>query len=130
MKTLGTLVGVLFILLGITGIVRPGEIISIGYRLDTPVGLYCAAAMRIVVGLVLLATASQSSAPIAMRLMGGFIILLGIATAFISVGRAREALNSFTAQSPAFIRLPFAVMTMIGLYVISVFTSKRRNASS
>ena len=128
MKTIGTLVGVLFILLGITGIVRPGEIISLGYRLDTPVGLYGAAALRIVIGLVLVAVASASRAPIALRIMGGIIILLGVATAFISVGRAREALNWFTAQRPAFIRLPFAVMTMIGLFLISVLNSKRRDA--
>jgi len=127
MKTLGSLFGVFFILLGVIGIGQPGEIVSIGYRLDTPFGLYCAAAVRIVIGLVLFAAASHSRAPTALHIMGGIIVVLGIATAFIDVDRARAVLNWFSSQGVTFMRVPFVVMMMIGIFIISALTSKHRD---
>jgi len=128
MKTLAVLVGVFFVLLGIFGVARPGDIISFGYRLDTPTGLYLVAALRIGIGLVLLAAASASRTPNALRVVGGVILLAGIATAFMRVGYARAALDWFTAQGPSFIRMPFLVVIAVGVFLISSLVTRHHDA--
>jgi hypothetical protein len=97
--------------------------------MDTATGLHVAAALRIIVGIVLVAAASSSRMPNTLRITGGIIILTGLATAFIGVDRARAVLDWLAAQGPAFIRLPFIVVMAIGTFILSALAAKRHTSA-
>jgi hypothetical protein len=78
---------------------------------------------------VLVAAASSSRIPKTLRVTGGIIILAGLATAFVSVDRVRAVLDWLAAQGPAFIRLPFIVVMVIGAFILSSLTAKRHAAA-
>jgi len=129
MKTLAFIIGVLFIALGVFGVSRPGDVLSFGYRMDTPTGLYAAAALRMIVGIVLVAAASSSRMPNTLRVTGGIIALAGLATAFVSVDRVRAVLDWLAAQGPTFVRLPFIIVTAIGAFILSALSVKQHAAA-
>jgi hypothetical protein len=128
MKLLACLVAVFFILVGVTGVLRPADLMAIGYHLLTPTGLYAVAALRIAIGLVLVLVAPVSRAPNGLRFLGTMILLVGVATAFVGVDHARTMLDWWMARGPAFIRMSAGAAIAIGAFVAYVVAAGRRAA--
>jgi len=128
MKLLASLVGVFFVVIGIAGAARPAGLMTIGYYLVTPFGLYVVAALRIGIGLVLVLAASASRAPNTLRILGAMILVAGLVTPFMGVDRARAMLDWWAAQGPLFIRLSSCVAIAIGAFITYVIAARRRAA--
>jgi hypothetical protein len=125
MKLLGTLVGFFFLLVGVAIVFWPAGLMTIGYYLVTPVGLYIAAALRIGLGLVLLLAAPVSRAPNTLRVFGAIVLVAGLGTPFIGVDHAKAMLDWWTAQRPVFIRLSGGLPIAIGAFIAYVVVPRR-----
>lgn len=101
--------------LGAVGIVAPGRLLDVVRHFQTPGGLYVAAGIRLVLGVALLFAASGSRAPVALRILGVFVILVGLATPFFGIDRFRRLLDWWSAQGPGFVRIWAAFALAFGL---------------
>jgi drug/metabolite transporter (DMT)-like permease len=125
MKTLAFVIGLLIMLIGVTGIVWPEEHLRIAPYFLTPVGLGVAAAVRMGFGLVFFFAAPASRAPKTLRVLGVVIVIAGIATALLGVERARAFLDWWTAHGLAFLRMGAGVALAAGSF-IAYATAPRR----
>ncbi|MDB4324785.1 hypothetical protein N9971_00410 [bacterium] len=76
--------GGVFILLGLWVLILPDQVVSI-VDWESRQGVYVAAAMRIVTGLILLLSASATRYPKGLRIFGVLILLAGLGLLFIPV---------------------------------------------
>jgi len=61
-------------------------------------GMWIATAIRAVLGLGLLATASESKAPMVLRILGGLILIVAIAMPLLGLDRHRRMIDWWLAQ--------------------------------
>jgi hypothetical protein len=92
----------------------------------TPTALYVIAAIRIAFGLILLGTASGSRAPMALRFLGVFVLLAGIATPLVGVERSREAVAWWSSHGFLFMRTTMALAVVLGGFLIWAVVSRGR----
>ena len=124
MKLLVTIVGVLAIAAGALGLISPDNLISIGRDVVTPTGLYVIAAVRFFVGLVLIISARTSRMPKTVGILGGLVLIAGIATPMFGVA----VLNWWASQGAFSVRLLALVPAVIGAFVIYAIGLGRRAA--
>jgi hypothetical protein len=93
--------GLLILVLGGLGVVRPPALVGIVERLTgSAAGLYVAFAFRVILGLLLLAAAAGTRFPVAIRVLG--IVVLISAAAIPIIGRERlHRLTTWWARRPA-----------------------------
>ena len=92
MSTIVAIVGLLIGALGIVGLVRPRDLVTLVQRVtDDRAGLRGAIAFRVVFGLVLLSVAEASRAPLVLWVIG----LVSIASAAIGVAMGEVRLRAF-----------------------------------
>jgi hypothetical protein len=127
-KSLALLVGLLIVALGLVGIVAPGVLVTIGRHSVTPVGLYVVAALRVVIGLVLLGASSASRMPRTLRVCGIVALVGGLATPFLGVERAHAIMNWWLAAAPMVMRLWAVFAATFGGFIIYAVVSRRRAA--
>ena len=110
MRYAALLVALLGGVVGIVGLVSPesGTALRRLY-FATPVGLYAAAALRVVMGLVVILSASASRAPKTLRVLGGVVCLQGLAATLFGPDRARAILEFEAMQGAAILRVGAAV---------------------
>ena len=82
--------------------------------LVTPRGLLAVAALRIVVGVILLGAARGSRDPRVVQVVGVIIIVAGLATPFFGVVRARAMMSWWFARGDGAIRGTGAAAMLIG----------------
>ncbi len=90
--------------LGALGIASPSRLLGVVRYFQTPVGLYFAAGIRVLLGVALLFAAPTSRAPGLIYILGVFIIVIGVITPFFGLKRFRRLLDWWSAQGSAFIR--------------------------
>ena len=100
---------------------------AIGYQLLSPRGLYGVAALRITIGLVLVGAAARSRSPQALRLLGWFILAVGVTTAFTGVARAHALLDWWNSQGWFLLRLPYLAATVVGVFITQALTAIHRD---
>ena len=76
--------GVVFLLLGLWIAVVPDQVLSI-VDWESRQGLYLAAGMRIVLGLLLILSASATRYPMGIRIFGGAVLVAGLCLLFIPI---------------------------------------------
>ena len=124
MKVLALLVAVLMILLGVSGLAAPNRLLSIAEYTATPGGLYVVAAIRLAIGIILLAAASGSRFPKTLGVLGALALIGGIATLFLGVDRARAIADWVSAQGMIVIR-GFALFAVaIGSFIAYAVSNK------
>jgi hypothetical protein len=128
MKILGLLVALFITLIGLIGIVAPDRLVTMGAYFVTPVGIYAAAVLRIVIGLVLAWVAPVSRTPKTLRIFGVLAVIVGVTTLFLGTEHARAILEWWLAQGPAFIRLWAALPLVVGGFLVYVVATGRRTA--
>jgi uncharacterized membrane protein YbaN (DUF454 family) len=121
--------GFLMAAVGIVGIVDPLLLLDATSFTLTSLGLYIAAAFRVVFGLVLIGVASASRMPRTLRTLGAIIVVAGIITPFVGVERARGIVAWWVGQGNAFMRIWALIAVIFGLFVIYAVIPRRRSAS-
>ena len=91
--------------LGALGVLSPTRLLGVARHLQTPAGLYAAAALRLVLGLALFLAAPSSRAPEVVRVLGIVIIVAGLITPFFGLARLRSLLEWGSALGPGVIRV-------------------------
>ena len=111
-----TLVALIICLLasafGALGIASPSRLLGVVRYLQTPMGLYFAAGIRVLLGVALIIAAPTSRAPGLIYILGVFIIVVGVITPFFGLARFRRLLDWWSAQGSAFIR-GWAVLALV-----------------
>ena len=102
------------IVIGVVGAVAPDRLIAIAQYVLTPVGLYAIAALRVVMGLVLILVAPVSRAPRALRIIGGVILVAGLATPVFGLDRSRAVADWAATQSTVLLRGVGGLIVAIG----------------
>ncbi len=103
--------------LGGVAIVDPTVLLTISRPFLSPAGLYAAAGLRFVLGTALFLAATASRAPKTLRILGVVIVIAGLVTPLVGVGRARAIVDWWTTQGTAFMRLWVSVALAFGLFV-------------
>ena len=111
-----TLVALIICLLtsafGAWGIASPSRLLGVVRYFQTPVGLYFAAGIRVLLGVALLFAAPTSRAPGLIFILGIAIIVIGFITPFFGLERFRRLLDWWSAKGSAFIR-GWAVLALV-----------------
>jgi hypothetical protein len=80
--------------------------------IQTPIGLYFAAGLRVLLGVALLFAAPPSRAPGLIYIVGVFIIVIGVITPFFGLERFRRLVDWWSVQGSAFVR-GWAVLALL-----------------
>ncbi len=101
--------------LGALGVASPSRLLGVVRKFQTPMGLYFAAALRVVLGVALFFAAPTSRAPDLIRILGVVIIVIGVLTPFFGLERFRRLLDWWSAQGSTFIRAWAVLALAFGL---------------
>ena len=111
--------------MGLTGVLAPDRLMTIGQYSVAPVGIYVTAALRIGIGLVLARVAPISRAPKTLRFFGVMAVIAGVTTLFLGTERAQAILEWWVAQGPAFIRLWAGLPLALGSFIAYAMLRQR-----
>jgi hypothetical protein len=126
MQLLALLVALLVSLIGLTGVVSPETLASLGRHALTPTGLLIVAAVRIGIGIILLLVASASRAPRTLRVFGIIVIIAGVATPFFGVEHSRRVMDWWLAQGFVWARLHAGIALVLGGFLAYAVAPRRR----
>jgi len=113
---------------GLSGIVTPDSLLTVGRYVVTPVGLYVITALRIGIGLVLMLVAPSSRAPKTLRALGAVVFIAGLITPLFGLERTRAILDWETTQGTALLRVGAALAFAIGGFIAFAVAPRRRPA--
>jgi hypothetical protein len=120
------LVAVFTIVLGIVGVVSPeyGTMVRRGY-FATPITLYAAVALRLVMGLVVILAAPSSRAPGTIRALGAVMCLQALTATVLGPDHARAVMEWETMQGAALLRVGAALALAAGGFMVFALTGAR-----
>ena len=84
--------------MGVVVIVKPALVHDLTRLLADKTGMWIATAIRAVLGLGLLAAASESKSPMLLRILGLLILILAIATPILGLDRHRRMIDWWLAR--------------------------------
>lgn len=119
--------GAVIAAIGIVGLADPVLLLDATSFMQTSVGLYIAAAFRVVFGVVLIWIAATSRMPRTLRILGAFIVLAGVITPFVGVERVHAIVEWWSAQGVVFMRTWATVAVIFGIFIIYTVTPRRRD---
>jgi hypothetical protein len=91
--------------LGALGLLFPMRLLDIVRHFQSPVGLYAAAALRVILGLGLFFAAPASRAPKTLRILGIIILVAGLFTPLSGVERVHRLMDWWSTQGAMFMRV-------------------------
>jgi hypothetical protein len=122
MSVIVILFGLFTAALGLLGLVAPGRLVGFVKAWETPIGLYVAAGLRLVLGIALFLAAPASRAPDVCRILAVVIFAAGVATPFVGLERFRRLLAWWTARGSGFMRAWAGIALILGLFLVWVVT--------
>ena len=127
MRIAALLVALFIVVVGMVGIVSPDSLTTVRRQyFATPVGLYTAGAVRVVMGLVLILVARVSRAPKILRTLGAVMCAQGLAATLLGLDRA-HAILEWEVMHPALLRAGAVVALASGGFVaLAVAKSNER----
>ena len=128
MRSLALLVAVFVMVAGMTGVVAPESLLTIGRNVVTPRGLYAIAVLRVGIGLVMMLAAPISRSPKTLRVLGAVAIVAGITTPLFGVERTRAIVDWEAAQGTALLRVLGALVVALGGFIAFAVAGGRRPA--
>ena len=93
LKSAALLTALVYIAIGVVGLVSPATLLTAREYLGTPVGHYAGGAVRLVMGIALILCAPASRFPKILRVLGAVMCLQGLVAAFSSVALARTVME-------------------------------------
>jgi len=131
MRIAALFVALFVIVVGVVGIFLPDSVMTIAQYVVTPVGLYAIAALRIVIGLVLMLVAPISRMPRTLRVVGAVVLVAGFVTPLFGVERTRAIMDWEFAQGTALLRVVAVLLLAIGGFIaFAVATGRRPEAET
>jgi hypothetical protein len=118
MRHIVVAIGVVVLALGVAGVVAPEVILQITKPLVTQPMLWVIGAVRVAAGLIMIAAARSSRLPTALRVLGVFILLAGIATPLTGVEHSRALVDWWAAKGPMVMRATMGVAVAFGAFLI------------
>jgi hypothetical protein len=119
MTFLIALIGATIAGLGIMGFVRPRGLLGFFESiLESRTGLYWAIGIRVVSGLLLLATASESRFPQAFRVLGVIALVAAALAPLLGFARLRRFVRWWTDRSPSVVRVWSLVTVGFGSFLV------------
>lgn len=117
------------LVVGIVGLVSPdyGTLIRRAY-FAAPLTLYTAAALRMVMGLIVMLAAPASRAPKILSVLGALMFLQGLIATVLGPEHARTVLEAEIRQGHAILRLGAAVALASGVFMMFALTGRRSSA--
>ncbi len=113
------LFGMAIILLGILGLVSPGNLVRLVVgSWQSQKGFYFAIGIRVVFGIVLLLAASQSRFPEAFRVLGIISLVAAMAAPFLGFDRLQRFVQKWMKRSPGFIRGWSVMAAAFGVFLL------------
>ncbi len=103
--------------LGVVGLISPMRLLEIARHFQSQVGLYAAAALRVVLGLALFFAAPASRAPKILRILGIIVLVAGLFTPLIGVERAHRLMDWWSTQGAVFMRVWAALALGFGFFL-------------
>jgi hypothetical protein len=128
MKLLATAMGFLIATTGAVGVVDPSLLLDLGRSLEAPSAIYVVAVVRVIFGVALLWVAPTSRMPLAVRVIGILVIVVGVLGPFHGAEHANAMLDLWAAQGPIFMRAWAGVAVAFGLFIAYAVTGPRRLA--
>jgi len=117
--------GVAILLMGVSIGVSPAWFLGLA-DWESQGGLYLAAAMRIISGLVLILGASASRYPVGLRIFGAVVLLAGLVLLFIPLDLWTGLIEWLTDEHATVLRMGGgAGGTLVGLFLVHAARPKR-----
>jgi hypothetical protein len=126
MKLLAFAIGLLAMLMALTGLVRPDLLIGLGRYSFSPAGLYVVAIGRLVVGLILFLGARGSRTPRTLRLIGVLVCVAGIAVAAFTIERQEALTEWWATYGSGFVRVAAVFVFGLGAFIAYATSPRRR----
>ena len=126
MRLAAWFIGLFVAALGVLGIAAPEGFLRTAAYFQTPPGIYLAAVIRVVIGVVLFGAAPESRAPKTLRVLGAIITLAGLLTPLIGLWGGRAILDWWAAQGPRLLRVWGLVAVALGVFIVSALVPRRR----
>ena len=114
MKSLAWIVALFIMAVGVTGIIAPDRLFSLGQFVATPAGLLVVSVVRIAIGVVLIMSAPASRMPRTLQVVGAIALLAGLVTPLFGVERTKAVLAWEAAQGTMWVRIGAALALGIG----------------
>lgn len=108
----------------------PDALLSFGRYSVSSTGLHVIAAIRVAMGIVLIAVASHSRFPTTLRLFGGVAIIAGLTTPLLGVAGARAMLNWWTLEGSMALRSIAVLIVAVGCFIAYAMAAGRRPATN
>jgi len=113
-------IGIVIIGFGILGIASPATLTRLTSAVvQSEVGIYAVAGLRLVFGIVLIAAASASHFPQTLLVIGVIIIVAAIVVPFIGVKRLRALVGWWLARPPGLIRALGVIAVALGIFLVT-----------
>ena len=117
--------GVVFILMGAWIVLFPDQLLSAA-DWESRQGLYIAAGIRVVTGLVLLLSASATRYPRGLRVFGGLVLLVGLGLPFLPIHLWAEVMQFWLSEHFGVYRVVGGVVGMLmGAFLVHAALPKR-----
>ena len=110
---------------GLLGILDPATFMELVAFFQTATMIYAAAALRIVLGLGLIATARASRWPAYLRLLGGIVFIAGMVTPFGGAWLGRTLLDLWPSWGPVVLRGWGVIAISLGAAVVFSVVTRR-----
>ena len=125
MRFAALLTAIVVVAVGIVGLVSPDSLTAVRrLYFATPLSLYAAAAVRVAMGVVLILSARNSRAPLAVRVLGAVVCAQGLAAMVFGVDRS-QAILEWETMHPALLRIGAAVAVGTGAFIAFAVTPMR-----
>ena len=128
MLTAALLIGIIILAQGMLGLVSPDTFVTFVGFFQIPPVLYVAAIIRVLIGAILVMAAQSSRAPMALRLLGGLIVVGGLLTPVIGVQFAKIVLRWWLEGGAEVVRVWASFSLILGLFVVYATAPRRRVA--
>lgn len=111
-------IGIIMLVIGVAFFIKPElarkamDFIKVGKR------IYVGAAVRIIIGALLLLSIKASVAPLIPGIIGGVVLLSGIILAIMGPQKTLPIIESWQQKPDSSLRIPATLVTMLGILLI------------
>ncbi len=117
MTTLAALVGLGMAGIGVALVIAPDWLLSLGNWRSRGMR-WMAVASRILLGVIFVRAAPDTSAPLVFQVLGGIFVAAGVAILFLPLAAWQSLVDSVLDQTPAFYRNVGVFATLFGLGLV------------
>ncbi|AKU95359.1 hypothetical protein AKJ09_02023 [Labilithrix luteola] len=125
MKALARIVGIVIAALGLLGLISPSSYVRLGWFWAQSPGLYIAAVLQLIMGLVLLRAAPSSRSPVGLGIVGAFAIGEAVLAPLLGFGKTQVVAKWWAALTPGVLRLWALVGLAIGVLIVLAVAPRR-----